>query len=104
MPTPPLPPEPASPTPDVYELEPFLQRPDWEPLRDAGCVTINGNRIHGMTCAQAAFIVRAVNSHAALLSALQGPLSRAKVGEPLTLTPGEIDQARAALAAATGSK
>jgi hypothetical protein len=91
-------------TPDVYQLEPFLQRPDWEPLRDAGCVTINGKRIFEITCAQAAFIVRAVNSHAALFDALQGPLRRAKVGEPLTLTPEEIDQAKAAVSAATLSK
>jgi hypothetical protein len=33
----------------------------------------------------------------ALLAALREPLSRAKVGEPLILTPAEIDAAREAL-------
>jgi hypothetical protein len=111
MPTPPLPPEPASPghTPDVYQLEPFLQRPDWEPLRDAGCVTINGKRIFEMSCAQAAFIIRAVNSHAALFDALQdcfnwlaGPNERKKCKAETLLEI--LIKTRAALAAAAGSK
>lgn len=58
--------------------------------------------------ADAALIVRAVNSHAALLEALQMALDDSEVmapdGRPLCVSPETLQRMRAALARAGGSK